>query len=74
LINLSGEVDEYLEHFRDALNSSKGKYAVEARNVPSAAYEFGSVEHWSASAMLGNQRWIEENTQQQYVLSDHFKD
>jgi hypothetical protein len=62
LIHLSGEVDEYLEHFRQALNSSRGKYGLEAHNVPSAAYEYGSVEHWYASAMLGNQRWIAENT------------
>jgi hypothetical protein len=66
LIHLSGEVDEYLEHFRKALNSSSGKYALEALNVPSAAYEFGSVEHWYASAMLGNQRWIAENTNRIY--------
>jgi hypothetical protein len=63
LIHLSGEVDEYLEHFREALNSSSGKYALEARNVPSTAYKYGSVEHWYASAMLGNQRWIAEHTQ-----------
>jgi hypothetical protein len=62
LIHLSGEVDEYLEHFREALNSSSGKYALEALNVPSAAYQYGSVEHWYASAMLGNQRWIAEHT------------
>lgn len=61
LIHLSGEVDEYLEHFRQALASSKGKYALDAHNVPSAAYEYGSVEHWYASAMLGNRRWIAEN-------------
>jgi hypothetical protein len=62
LIHLSGEVDEYLEHFREALNSSSGKYALEARNVPSTAYEYGSIEHWYVSAMLGNQRWIAKNT------------
>jgi hypothetical protein len=60
LIHLSGEVDEYLEHFRQALNSSSGKYAKEARNVP-GAYDYGSVEHWYASAMMGNHRWIEEH-------------
>ena len=64
LIHLSGEVDEYLAHFREALNSSSGKYALEARKVPSVAYEYGSVEHWYASAMLGNLRWIAENTHQ----------
>jgi hypothetical protein len=42
LIHLSGEVEEYLEHFREALNSSSGKYALEALNVPSAAYKYGS--------------------------------
>ncbi len=63
LIRLSGEVNEYLENFRPALNSSSGKYALEARNVPSTAYKYGSVEHWYASAMLGNRRWIAEHTQ-----------
>ena len=28
LIHLSGEVDEYFVHFREALNSSSGKYAL----------------------------------------------
>ena len=72
LIHLSGEVDEYLAHFREALNSSSGKYALEAHNVPSAAYEYGSVEHWYASAMLGNLRWIAENPNK-YVLANRFK-
>jgi hypothetical protein len=62
LIHLSGEVEEYLEHFRQALSSAGGKYALEVHNVPTTSYQFGSVEHWYASAMLGNQRWIEANT------------
>jgi hypothetical protein len=60
LIHLSGEVDEYLEHFREALES-KGKYAMEAQK-PLGEYEYGSVEHWYLSAMLGNRRWIAANT------------
>jgi hypothetical protein len=60
LIHLSGEVDEYLEQFREALES-KGKYAMEAQK-PLGEYEYGSVEHWYLSAMLGNRRWIAANT------------
>ena len=45
---------------------------LEAHNVPSAAYEYGSVEHWYASAMLGNLRWIRK-TPNKYVLTKRFK-
>jgi hypothetical protein len=65
LIHLSGEVEEYLESFRGSL-ASRGKYAMEAKYsmeaqiVPSE--EYGSVEHWYASAMLGNRQWIVEHS------------
>jgi len=65
LIHLSGEVEEYLESFRGSL-ASRGKYAMEAKYsmeaqiVPSE--EYGSVEHWYASAMSGNRHWIVEHS------------
>ena len=59
LIHLSGEVDEYLASFRGSL-VSRGKYAMEARIVPSEKY--GSVDHWYASAMSGNRQWIVEHS------------
>jgi hypothetical protein len=59
LIHLSGEVDEYLESFREAL-ASRGAYPREAQLVHGE--EYGSIEHWYASAMLGNRQWIVEHT------------